>query len=108
MSAPAAAVKHRLGKNDVRGLKVTVQGLGNVGYNLCKHLHKDGAILSRWGDFSWRASEITRDKACFEPINAPSSFCWNRAGATTLEVTQRWTDAGGQEQTMTIALTRLK
>lgn len=41
-----AAVKHRLGKEDLRGLKVAVQGLGNVGYNLCRHLHKDGAILS--------------------------------------------------------------
>ncbi len=41
-----ASVKHRLGKQDVRDLKVTVQGLGNVGYNLCKLLHKDGAKLS--------------------------------------------------------------
>lgn len=40
-----AAVKHRLGKQDVRGLKVAVQGLGNVGYNLCRFLHKDGAQL---------------------------------------------------------------
>lgn len=41
-----AAVKHRLGKADMRGVKVAVQGLGNVGYNLCKLLHKDGAVLS--------------------------------------------------------------
>lgn len=40
-----AAVKNRLGKSDLRGLKVAVQGLGNVGYNLCKHLAKDGAQL---------------------------------------------------------------
>lgn len=40
-----AAVKNRLGKADMRGLKVSVQGLGNVGYNLCKHLAKDGAQL---------------------------------------------------------------
>lgn len=68
---------------------------------------KDGEIVSRWGDFSWRASEITADKACFEPINAPSSFCWKLASATALEVTQRWTDASGKEQTMTMALKRL-
>ena len=68
---------------------------------------KDGEIVSRWGDFSWRASEITRDKACFEPVNAPSSFCWKMASATALEVTQRWTDASGKEQTMTMALKRL-
>lgn len=41
-----AAVKHRLKKDDLRGLHVAVQGLGNVGYNLCKLLHKDGAKLS--------------------------------------------------------------
>ncbi len=69
---------------------------------------QDGAIVSRWGDFSWRASEITRDKACFEPINAPSSFCWKLSNEAALEVTQRWTDASGKEQTMTMALTRLK
>lgn len=40
-----AAVKHRLQKEDLRGLTVAVQGLGNVGYNLCKLLHKDGAKL---------------------------------------------------------------
>lgn len=40
-----AAVKHRLGIHSVRGMKVAVQGLGNVGYNLCKLLAKDGAQL---------------------------------------------------------------
>lgn len=40
-----AAVKHRLQREDLRGLRVAVQGLGNVGYNLCKLLHRDGAKL---------------------------------------------------------------
>lgn len=40
-----AAARHRLQKADLRGLKVMVQGLGNVGYNLCKLLHKDGAQI---------------------------------------------------------------
>ena len=40
-----AAVRYRLHKSDVKGLKVAVQGLGNVGYNLCKLLAKDGAQL---------------------------------------------------------------
>ena len=40
-----AAVRHRLGKNDLKGVKVAVQGLGNVGYNLCRHLSQDGAKL---------------------------------------------------------------
>ena len=40
-----AAVRYRLHRSDLRGLKVAVQGLGNVGYNLCKLLAKDGAQL---------------------------------------------------------------
>jgi leucine dehydrogenase len=39
------AARLRLGKNSIAGLKVAVQGLGNVGYNLCKLLAKDGAKL---------------------------------------------------------------
>lgn len=40
-----AAVRYRLHRSDLRGLKVAVQGLGNVGYNLCRLLSKDGAQL---------------------------------------------------------------
>lgn len=40
-----AAVKHRLGKDSLEGLRVIVQGLGHVGYNLCKELHEAGAKL---------------------------------------------------------------
>ena len=40
-----AAVKHRLDRNDLKGLKVAVQGLGHVGYTLCRHLHEAGAKL---------------------------------------------------------------
>lgn len=40
-----AAVEFRLNKTDVAGIKVAVQGLGNVGKNLCKHLHENGAKL---------------------------------------------------------------
>ncbi len=41
-----AAARLRLGKDSLQGVKVAVQGLGNVGYNLCKLLAADGAILS--------------------------------------------------------------
>lgn len=41
-----AAVRHRLQKEDLRGMRISVQGLGNVGYNLCKLLHAEGAELS--------------------------------------------------------------
>ena len=40
-----AAVKHKLGKDSVEGLTVAVQGVGHVGYYLCKHLHEAGAKL---------------------------------------------------------------
>ncbi|MEQ1440176.1 Glu/Leu/Phe/Val dehydrogenase dimerization domain-containing protein [Fontimonas sp. SYSU GA230001] len=40
-----AAVRYRFQRDDLRGLRVAVQGLGNVGYRLCKHLHEAGAQL---------------------------------------------------------------
>ncbi|MBO1270151.1 Glu/Leu/Phe/Val dehydrogenase [Shewanella sp. 4t3-1-2LB] len=40
-----AAVKHKLGRDSLQGLKVAVQGIGHVGYHLCRHLHEDGAEL---------------------------------------------------------------
>jgi len=40
-----AAVKHRLGLDSLKGLKIAVQGVGHVGYYLCKHLHNEGAEL---------------------------------------------------------------
>lgn len=39
------AIKHRLNKNSFAGLSVAVQGLGHVGYTLCKYLHEAGAKL---------------------------------------------------------------
>ena len=40
-----ATVKHRLGKDSLKGLTVAVQGLGNVGTSLCGMLHEAGAKL---------------------------------------------------------------
>ncbi|MET1255490.1 Leu/Phe/Val dehydrogenase [Aliikangiella maris] len=40
-----AAVKHRLGRDSLAGIKVAVQGLGHVGYYLCQHLSEEGAEL---------------------------------------------------------------
>jgi leucine dehydrogenase len=40
-----AAVHSALGRDTLEGLRVAVQGIGNVGYNLCKHLHEAGATL---------------------------------------------------------------
>jgi leucine dehydrogenase len=40
-----AAVRHRLGRSDLEGVRVAVQGLGNVGMPLCDYLHTAGAEL---------------------------------------------------------------
>lgn len=40
-----AAAQHRLGRESLDGLTVSVQGIGHVGYSLCEHLHKAGARL---------------------------------------------------------------
>ncbi|HEX4895338.1 MAG TPA: Glu/Leu/Phe/Val dehydrogenase dimerization domain-containing protein [Solimonas sp.] len=40
-----AAVRHQLQREDLRGLKVAIQGVGNVGYRLARHLHEAGARL---------------------------------------------------------------
>ena len=41
-----AAVRHRLGKNSLAGIRIAVQGLGNVGSNLIELLARDGAALT--------------------------------------------------------------
>ena len=40
-----AATKARLGRDSLDGLRVGVQGIGNVGYYLCQRLHAAGATL---------------------------------------------------------------
>lgn len=40
-----AGVKFKFGLDSVKGLRFAVQGLGKVGYDVCRHLHKDGAKL---------------------------------------------------------------
>ncbi|MBW3163297.1 amino acid dehydrogenase [Ferrimonas balearica] len=40
-----AAVKHQRGIDSLEGIKVAVQGLGHVGFHLCRHLHEAGAKL---------------------------------------------------------------
>ncbi|TJY62925.1 Glu/Leu/Phe/Val dehydrogenase [Sinimarinibacterium sp. CAU 1509] len=40
-----AAVRAQLGRDDVAGLRIAVQGLGHVGWHLCELLHAAGARL---------------------------------------------------------------
>src|SRR5512142_1203091 len=41
-----ACVKFKLGKEDLKGVHIAVQGVGHVGYHLCKELHTAGAKLT--------------------------------------------------------------
>ena len=57
-----AADEEILGRSDLEGLKVAVQGLGNVGMPLCGYLHKAGSSLVV-SDFD--AARVERAKAEF-------------------------------------------
>jgi leucine dehydrogenase len=41
-----ACVKHKLGKDSLKGVHVAIQGVGHVGYHLCKELHAAGAKIT--------------------------------------------------------------
>jgi hypothetical protein len=68
---------------------------------------EDGAIVSRWGRYSWRAVAVTPDLIRFEPVNAPSHFSWRFVDTGTVEVRQDWRDAQGAAQSYTLRMTRL-
>ncbi|WP_448188017.1 Glu/Leu/Phe/Val dehydrogenase dimerization domain-containing protein [Azospirillum sp. sgz301742] len=40
-----ATAQHALGRSDLEGLTIAVQGLGSVGFRLCRYLHAAGARL---------------------------------------------------------------
>ncbi len=44
-AAIRAAARHALGRDGLDGLQVAVQGIGQVGMDLCRRLHADGARL---------------------------------------------------------------
>ena len=39
------AVRHKMGRDSLEGLRIAIQGLGHVGYGLCEHLYAAGAKL---------------------------------------------------------------
>lgn len=73
-----AAVRHRLDRADLGGLKVAVQGVGNVGYQLCRLLAEAGASLSvadideqrvdRVRD-EFGARAVALDEVLYEPVD---------------------------------------
>ncbi len=40
-----SAARHRLQSDDLKGVRVIIEGIGSVGYGLAKHLHQEGAEL---------------------------------------------------------------
>src|SRR5262249_40599853 len=56
-----AAVRFRWGRTDLAGLRVAIQGVGGVGYHLCRLLATEGAVL-RVADVRSSAAERVRDE----------------------------------------------
>jgi leucine dehydrogenase len=72
-----AAVKFKLKKDELQGLTVAVQGLGGVGYELCKLLVRDGARL-RVAD----VREVVTQKAATQfgaVVSTPDRVLFERA-----------------------------
>jgi leucine dehydrogenase len=64
-----AAVKAALGTDDLKGLRVAVQGVGNVGYDTARHLKNAGAklIVADVNDANLRRARETLDAAVVAP-----------------------------------------
>ncbi len=56
-----AAVKFKLGKTSLAGIHVAVQGVGHVGYYLCRELHAAGAKLTVADMDPLKAERATRE-----------------------------------------------
>jgi hypothetical protein len=68
----------------------------------------NGEVISTRRSYRWKAVEITARRACFAPIQAPSAFCWEKTAAAAVQVTQRWVDDEGEEQQVTVLLSRVR
>lgn len=55
-----AAVRYKLKREDINGLTVAVQGVGNVGWFLCEYLHRAGASIIA-SDINQKALEKAED-----------------------------------------------
>ena len=59
-SAMRAAIKYKLKKQDFKGLKVAIQGVGNVGFHLASYLHEAGAKVYATDLSTERLREVER------------------------------------------------
>jgi leucine dehydrogenase len=56
-----ACARHRWGSDGLAGKTVAVQGVGHVGYYLCKHLHQEGAKLIVTDVVEEKVQRVVRD-----------------------------------------------
>ncbi len=56
-----AAVKHKLGRDELRGVRVAVQGVGHVGAHLCRRLASGGADVLVADIDAERAERVARE-----------------------------------------------
>lgn len=68
---------------------------------------EEGDIYSRWGEYSWKATDIADGYIAFAPVNAPSAFHWKKLDASTVEVVQKFTGEDGKPQTYAVLLKRV-
>ena len=64
-----AGIKSKFGTDTMRGMTVSVMGLGSVGYSLCEHMKKEGAILKVY-DTNPAAVEKAVSKLGAVPVSA--------------------------------------
>ncbi|HYO45325.1 MAG TPA: Glu/Leu/Phe/Val dehydrogenase dimerization domain-containing protein [Gemmatimonadota bacterium] len=72
------AVHHQLGRRDLKGLRIAVQGVGSVGAELCRLLHTEGATLvvadrdpqrARYATESWGAETVPPEAIWEAPVD---------------------------------------
>jgi len=56
-----ASVKYALKKDDLKGIRVAIQGVGHVGYYLCEMLHEAGAELIVTDIFEEKVDRVVSD-----------------------------------------------
>ena len=68
-----ASVKHKLGRDDLDGIRVSVQGLGNVAFSLCQLLTKHGAIVTGC-DINAASAQRAADQAGVKIVSCESIY----------------------------------
>ncbi len=64
-----AAIQHKFGTDDLKDVRVAVQGLGHVGYFLCRRLHQAGAklVVSDINSENLKFAELELDAVVVKP-----------------------------------------